>query len=128
MRRRTDERGVDAEAVLDGLATLLAPRVAALVAELAAAGGPRRAEIVDAVAYAKGAASRRAVNAACRVGAIAGATKRANGRRWLARPAAIDAWLTRGGRTTAPLHDDDGSGDEEAELAALRASLSRRTA
>lgn len=124
MKRRPDHLSADAEAILEGLVTLLAPRIAERVAELVADGGPRRAELVDVAAYVNGAASRRAVNAACRAGAIAGATKRANGRRWLARPAAIDAWLTQG-RTAAPVREDtDGDGDEEAELAALRSSLS----
>jgi hypothetical protein len=49
---------------------------------------------------------RRVVYAACRSGAIAGASRVA--RRWLATRSAIDAWLrARGPRLVQAEHDDD---------------------
>jgi len=98
-------------AALDALADALLPRLRARLAAEAHAG-----ELVDVVATIP--APKRALQRACRTGAIVGATR--VGRRWLAPRASVDAWLRAiGPRPVAK------AGDEGDALQRMRARLAR---
>lgn len=97
------------------------PRVLRLAEALAAllqpAGSDDSDELVDVLAHVPG--PRRATMRACRDGAIVGASR--VGRRWLARRAAVDAWLRTLGPRLVPAADDD----DEAALGELAARIAR---
>lgn len=99
------------------LVETIAPAVAALLRESQLDVDP----IVDVCAVVP--APRRAVQRACREGKIAGAKK--NGRAWLAKRSAIDAWLAEGGSRTSALATP-ANDEEDDELNALRSSLGLR--
>ena len=99
LRLATPAPAVDAVALVDLLAQLLAPRIMELLAHRAAAS-----ELVDVLSTVPG--PRRSIMSACRRGAIVGAVR--VGRRWLAPRASLDRWLQDlGPRTVAPVVDDE---------------------
>lgn len=125
-RRRTVKPGPAYAAALAALppalrpiAEAIAPVVAALVREQSFEADP----VVDICASVP--RSRRAVQRACRAGEIDGATK--NGRAWLARRSAVDAWLA--GQRPVPARtarDDDDDLDEVRSALGLRVVGGRR--